>query len=208
MRRLPEADHASERTREAEGRGRPAASVRPPRPLGPGATASLFDQEFRHAFDDHFASVFRYVDRWCGDAALAADVAQESFIRLYQRGRLPHEPRLWLVSVANNLLRDEHRRVSRRTRLLERHADDEAGSRCDERPDALLLAEERRQQVRAALDALPSRERALLLLRHEGYSYRDLARALHIREPSVGTLLARAGERFRAAMKGRHDALD
>jgi RNA polymerase sigma-70 factor (ECF subfamily) len=150
--------------------------------------------------------LFRYVDRWCGDAALAADVAQETFIRLYQRGRLPEEPRPWLVSVANNLLRDEHRRVTRRKVLLEQHVGDEGGNHRDERPDVALLTEERRRSVRAALDELPSRERALLLLRHEGYSYRDLAR--DIRESSVGKLLARAGERFRAAMGGRHDALD
>jgi DNA-directed RNA polymerase specialized sigma24 family protein len=58
------------------------------------------------------------------------------------------------------------------------------------------------------LDALPSRERALLLLRHEGYSYRELGKALRIRESSVGTLLGRARERFRAAMEGRDHALD
>jgi RNA polymerase sigma factor (sigma-70 family) len=205
---LPEPDDASDRAREAPGRGRPAGTVRPPLRAVAGATARLFDQEFRHAFEQHFASLFRYVDRWCGDAALAADVAQETFVRLYQRGRLPEELRAWLVSVANNLLRDEHRRSTRRQRLLERHASNEGGEGSDQRPDATLLAEERRRTVRAALEELPSRERSLLLLRHEGYSYRDLARALHIRETSVGTLLARAGERFRAAMEGRHDALD
>lgn len=152
--------------------------------------------------------MFRYVDRWSGDAALAADVAQEAFIRLYRRGRLPEELRAWLVSVANNLLRDEHRRVARRERLLTRHSGTEAAAGFEHRPDTDLLAAERRRAVRAALDELPTRERALLLLRHEGYSYRELGKALRIRESSVGTLLARARERFRAAMEGRHNALD
>ena len=182
--------------------------IRPPRPPIEGATANLFDREFRHVFDREFESLFRYVDRWSGDAALAADVAQETFIRLYHRGRLPEDLRAWLVSVANNLLRDEHRRVARRERLLGRDSSTEAAGASEHRPDARLLAQERRRAVRAALDELPARERALLLLRYEGYSYRELGQALHIREASVGTLLLRARERFRAAMKGRVHALD
>jgi RNA polymerase sigma factor (sigma-70 family) len=195
--------------RETPGGTLPAAKgVRPKRPAFEVATASLFDREFRHAFEEEFESLFRYVDRWSGDAALAADVAQETFIRLYHRGRLPEELRAWLVSVANNLLRDEHRRVARRERLLRRHSATETAEGSEHRPDADLLAEERRRAVRAALDELPMRERALLLLRHEGYSYRDLGKALRIRESSVGTLLTRARERFRAAMEGREHALD
>ena len=164
-----------------------------------------FELEFRRVFDREFQSLFRYANRWSGDPARAADVAQETFIRLYQRGRLPEELRAWLVSVANNLLRDERRRDVRRERLLNSHAITDAPAR---RPDTDLLAKERRRTVRAALEELVPRDRALLLLRHEGYSYRELAAALHIRESSLGTLLARARERFRVAMGSKHDALD
>lgn len=166
---------------------------------------SSFELEFRRVFDQEFQSLFRYANRWSGDAAHAADVAQETFIRLYQRGRLPEELRAWLVSVANNLLRDERRRDTRRARLLESHAITDVAER---RPDTDLLADERRRAVRAALDELAPRDRALLLLRHEGYSYRELATALHIRESSLGTLLARARERFRVALGRQHHALD
>lgn len=205
-----EPEHSSEQwAREASVRGQPAANgVRPQHPAPEVATPSGFDREFRHAFGEEFESLFRYVDRWSGDAALAADVAQETFIRLYHRGRLPEDLRAWLVSVANNLLRDEHRRVARRERLLEKHSRAEAVEGSMPLPDGGLLAEERRRAVRGALDELPTRERALLLLRHEGYSYRELGKALHIRESSVGTLLTRARERFRAAMEGRDHALD
>ena len=62
--------------------------------------------------------------------------------------------------------------------------------------------EERRQEARRALEALTPRERQLLLLRHEGYSYRELSVALRIVETSIGTLLARAKVSFRAALEG------
>jgi RNA polymerase sigma-70 factor (ECF subfamily) len=57
-------------------------------------------------------------------------------------------------------------------------------------------SEEDRASVRAALDRLPERERQLLLLRAEGFSYKQLASALALHEGSVGTLLARARESF------------
>ena len=51
--------------------------------------------------------------------------------------------------------------------------------------------------MRLALDQLPERERRMLLLRAEGYSYRDIAVALKLNEASVGVLLARAKREFR-----------
>ncbi len=51
--------------------------------------------------------------------------------------------------------------------------------------------------VRRALDGLDARDRELLLMREEGFSYREMAEALDIPEASVGTLLARAKRAFR-----------
>ena len=51
--------------------------------------------------------------------------------------------------------------------------------------------------VRAALDTLPAREQQMVLLRAEGYSYREVAQILQINPMSVGTLLARAQAEFR-----------
>jgi DNA-directed RNA polymerase specialized sigma24 family protein len=51
--------------------------------------------------------------------------------------------------------------------------------------------------VRRALDRLPERDRELLLLRAEGFSYRDIAQALALNETSIGTLIARAKLAFR-----------
>ena len=167
---------------------------------------SSFDAEFRRVFESRFPSLFRYLDRLTGDAALAADVAQETFIRLYRRGAMPENVPGWLASVANNLVRDEHRRSARRLRLLAREALDSSGGDALALPDTQLVIEERRRAVRAALDHMRERERQLLLLRHEGYSYRELAAALGLTESSVGTLLSRAKAAFRSAFEERHGA--
>ncbi len=181
----------------SSGRRFPGSAMRP---------EESFDDSFRRLFEAHFQSLFRYLDRLSGDPALAADLAQEAFVRLYRRGSLPEDPRAWLVSVASNLLRDERRTAARRRRLQE--ADSISGGRVAAAapPDAEVLASERRRMVRRALSALPERDRQVLLLRHEGYSYREIARALGLPDSSIGTFLARAKRAFQTAFQEIHGA--
>ena len=61
-------------------------------------------------------------------------------------------------------------------------------------------------RVRAAIDRLTERDRQMLLLRAEGYAYRELAAAMDLNESSVGTLLARAKRAFREAYEGGANA--
>lgn len=141
--------------------------------------------------------MYRYLDRLTGDPDLAADLAQDTFIRLYRRGALPDQPRPWLITVALNLFRNARAMRGRRLRLLTvdrgtwSHSDPAMPS------DQVEESAETRRRVRAALDRLSERERHLLLLRAEGYSYRELATALELNEASVGVMLARARSAFR-----------
>src|SRR5688572_18862169 len=67
-----------------------------------------FDTEFATQFDAEYRRLFRYLDRLSGDPDVAADLAQETFVRLYQRGSLPDRPAAWLLTVAMNLFRNTH----------------------------------------------------------------------------------------------------
>jgi RNA polymerase sigma factor (sigma-70 family) len=163
-----------------------------------------FEVAFRRLFEDQFDSLFRYFDRLSGDPALAADLAQEAFTRLYRRGSMPDDGRAWLVSVASNLFRDERRGSSRRLRLLTALPSDVGLGDAALAPDEDAVLGERRGMVRRTLDALPDRDRQVLLLRHEGYSYREIATALGIAEPSVGTFLARARRAFQTTFQEMH----
>lgn len=141
--------------------------------------------------------LFRFLDRQGGDPELAADVVQEAFVRLYGRGTLPEHPEAWLISVAMNLFRNACSQRSRRRRLLTVERGGRTTGDPPPPPEQAAVASEARERVRAALERLPERERQLLLLRAEGYGYREIARALELNEASVGTLLARAKQAFR-----------
>jgi RNA polymerase sigma-70 factor (ECF subfamily) len=182
--------------------------VRPSDSRGDAMTEPAFEASFSQLFLKQFANLFSYLTRLTGDAELASDFAQEAFVRLHRRGALPEMPRAWLVSVANNLLRDHRRSVSRRFKLLATRPDGGHEATRPPAADADILAEERRLQVRAALDRLSPRDRELLLLRHSGYSYREIATALSVAETGVGTMLGRASEAFRRAYEELHGAPD
>jgi len=159
-------------------------------------TASFHDQ-FVDLFNAHFRRVFRYLDRLSGEPELAADLAQEAFIRLHERGSVPDAPEAWLITVALNLFRNAKSSETRRRRLLTPARGEGAHADPPPLPDEAAESKESRRRVRATLDRMPQRERRLLLLRAEGYSYRDIATALELNEASVGVMLARAKQAFR-----------
>jgi RNA polymerase sigma factor (sigma-70 family) len=164
-----------------------------------------FDDAFHALFVERSAALYSYVNRVSGDPALAEDIVQECFVKLHRRGAMPDDPPAWLMAVANNLLRDAHRRLARRRRLTVTWSADlplGGGGGDAPRADDATLAAEQVEQVRQALDRLPLRDRQLLLLRHEGYRYGEIAAALGLTPTSVGTMLARASEAFRKAYHG------
>ncbi|MCC7141020.1 MAG: sigma-70 family RNA polymerase sigma factor [Candidatus Eisenbacteria bacterium] len=164
-----------------------------------------FRERFPTLFETQKPRLERYLARLSGEPQLAADLAQEAFIKLYERGESPDCPEAWLITVATNLFRNARSKESRRTRLL-REAET-GGDLRESSPSGLEgLSAAGDGRVRRAIETLSEREQSLLLLRTEGYSYRELALALDLEESSVGTLLARAKRAFRAAYEEAHDA--
>ncbi len=149
----------------------------------------------RPFFDRWYPPLVRFLFARVGDADLAEDIAQEAFVRLLERE--PRDPKAWLFTVAANLATD-HSRVARgRARHLALVAGEAPAG--GEDPAAELLRAEASARVRHALAALSERDRSLLLLHHEGFSYAEVARQLGIAASSVGPLLTRAQRRLTAS---------
>jgi RNA polymerase sigma factor (sigma-70 family) len=153
-------------------------------------------------FHSHFHRLVRYLDRLSGDPELASDLAQETFVKLHRRGALPDNPEAWLITVAMNLFRNVRSTAARRRRLLTATRVEASLGDPAPGPAELLEGMDESERVRAAIDRLGERDRQLLLLRAEGYGYRELAAALGLNESSVGTLLARAKRAFREVYEG------
>ena len=158
--------------------------------------------DFEALFQKVYPPLHRYCVRLAGDGDLADDLVQEAFFRLLDR-KVQGEPealRAWLFRVATHLVRDRFRARETRSRLLAANPVLPSGP---PRPDRAVERSEEIATVRAALEKLDPREREMLLLREEGFSYRELAEVVGVAPGSVGTLLARARRRFTEALASK-----
>jgi RNA polymerase sigma-70 factor (ECF subfamily) len=147
----------------------------------------------------HQDRVVRLARRITGDAELADDIAQESFLRVHRaakRYRPSARFTTWLHRIVVNLCWDLRRRW--------RPAATEPGDRPDDRrrePSEGLVRSELRTAVRRAVDALPPRQRvAVVLHRFEGCSMRDTAAITGWSESAVESCLVRAYRQLRARL--------
>lgn len=151
-------------------------------------------------FEDHHAALFRYLVRLTGDVDVAHDAAQEAFTRLVARPPRNDNLRAWLFTVATNVVRSGANRSRRRLTLLQERSLQTPHADAAPLPDEAAIADAERTRVRTALAAMPEKERAMLLMREEGFSHREIASAMGTTTGSVGTMLARALDRLAALL--------
>jgi RNA polymerase sigma-70 factor (ECF subfamily) len=149
----------------------------------------------------HGQAALNVAYRFTGDRAESEDIVQEAFLRLLSRAghyRPSASLRTFLFGIIHNLCIDFYRR--KRPVLAEslpRVAD------ADEGPRASLESAERQGIVRAAIDALPPRQRTAIVLKHyEGLSYAEIARVLECSISAVDALLARARQTLKERLRG------
>jgi RNA polymerase sigma-70 factor (ECF subfamily) len=155
---------------------------------------------FSHLFDRHQASVVRFCTRFVGDAAVAEELAQDVFVKLYRSAKT-YQPsarfKTFLFRVATNHCLNELRRPARKAERVEQPMDDGPGvldeAASDSTPQQALEAKEVERAVARALEAMSERERAAFAMcRFEGMAYRDIAEALEASEAAVKSLIHRA----------------
>jgi RNA polymerase sigma-70 factor, ECF subfamily len=152
-------------------------------------------------FTSWYARLVASVRRRLRDADDAEDVAQEAFVRLLDEK--PDDPPAWLFTVAGRLTTDRQRSKTRRDRIAAHRAHELGPSAPGEAADQRLERAETVETVRSILRGLPDRDQQLLLLHHEGVSYREIADRLGLAPSSIGSLLTRAHRRFLAAYDAR-----
>jgi RNA polymerase sigma-70 factor, ECF subfamily len=171
---------------------------------------------FQLLFDKYKRQVINYCFRFCGQRAVAEELAQETFLRVYKaaaRYRPKARFSTWLFKIAANVCLNEIRKPVYRARLesIDPAADEipgatrEAALQTDQAlPDALVEARQNQALVQQAMGRLPEEQRAALLLRvSEGFSYEEIGRQINRSENHVKTLIYRARQRMKK-MLGVH----
>ena len=168
------------------------------------------ETSFALLLERHRGPVIHFLYRMVQNSAVAEELAQEVFLRVY-RSRETYQPTAkfttWLFRIATHLalnwIRD--RKSERGQESLDREAAD--GGRLRQVPDRQfnveqhLLREARLEEVRRAIATLPEKQRAAVLMhKYQEMEYSQIASVLSCSESAVKSLLFRAYETLRARL--------
>jgi len=168
---------------------------------------ALDRRAFELLFVEHEAPLYNVVFRYVWHREDAAELVQEAFVRLWKlRARVePATAKALVYRIAINLA------ISRRRWLgLRRFVGLEDATTASEAPDEAILSGQARDQLRAALERLPSRLREVVVLCELGeLSYAEIAEIVGVRPGTVGSRRNEALTRLRRSLdppQGKHDA--
>ncbi len=151
----------------------------------------------------YYQELIAFLRQRLGDRQVAADVAQEAFLRVLERTspeELEH-PRAFLFRTAMNLGVDQHRRASiRRSETLEVLEDETGPEHCS--PEEMAIREQQLQHLQRALQQLPERCREAFLLRKvQGCSQMEIAERLGISRDMVEKHIVNAMKHCRLRLR-------
>lgn len=166
--------------------------------VDPAARAVTMDEAaFRHLYHRTARPLRAYLMRAGGDAALADDLLQESYLRILRSGFEGEDDdhrKNYLYRIATNLLRDHFRRKRPETHEVPER-DDSPGHD---------MATHLKSDVGGAMAELSIRDRQMLWLAYvEGSSHEEIARALGLRAASIRSMLFRARQRLAKELQTR-----
>jgi RNA polymerase sigma-70 factor (ECF subfamily) len=152
----------------------------------------------RELYDRHVDRVYRLSYRMVGDADLAADCTQETFIRVFSRlSTFRGEAALstWITSIAFSVVYNGLRRV-KRARETETDLDQAA-----EAPAPRMAEPDLKTSLQQAIDGLPEGYRTVFVMHDvEGFTHDEIARALGIQEGTSKAQLSRARAKLRRSL--------
>lgn len=181
--------------------------------LAGGHDAALNDLMERHA-----ERLFHYLVRSLQDEADAADAAQGTFVKVYQN-RVKFDPQqkfsTWLYAIASNLVRDRYRWRSRHQQVSLDADNEQTESSLKDTlqasgplPDQTVQAEERADEVRNAVAALPEElKQPLILALYQDLPQAEIATILKCSVKAVETRIYRARQQLRTALAGLMSSL-
>jgi RNA polymerase sigma-70 factor (ECF subfamily) len=171
------------------------------------------EQSFELLLRKYRTPLVNFLYRMVRDSAVAEDLAQEVFFRVY-RARKEYAPSAkfttWMFRIATNLALNSVR--DNRYRQMEISMDHTVETGEDEQPamqvpdrapsvEQQLVARTRSEMILRAIHALPEKQRAAVLLhKYQELDYDEIARILECSESALKSLLFRAYETLRVEL--------
>lgn len=157
---------------------------------------------FDKLYNQHYEQIYRYCYRFVNNRETAGDIAQETFLKLYQRmsniGYSIENTNAWLYKVAGNLCLNSIKSNNRQGTKIDIKSTD-----CIEviNPEENLIARERTERIRLAIEQISPKHRMLIFMYQDGLSYKEMSNATGIPFTSIGKTLWRCIDKISATLK-------
>ncbi len=142
--------------------------------------------EYNRCVDHHSDGLYRFILKSIGDEESAADIVQESFVRLWERHLEVNNDKAksYLFTTAYHTMIDVIRKNNRKIRLEEQHTISLTTTQ---------TAFDLKEVLNEAVDKLPEIQKTVVLLRdYEGYSYEEIGQITGLNESQVKVYIYRA----------------
>jgi RNA polymerase sigma-70 factor (ECF subfamily) len=160
----------------------------------------LTKEQFKICFDEWFDGIRNYIFYKCGDTEKATDIAQETFLKVWQKQFKyhPQQTKALLYKIAHELWISEYRKIqtARKFELSLTHKIDENS------PEHNLEYEELKSNYEKILAVLPEKQREVFLMsRMEELSYKEIADRLGLSVKAVEKRMSLALSELRNKLK-------
>jgi len=159
----------------------------------------LTREEFKNIFDTHFNSIRNYIYYRSGDKDLATDVAQETFMKLWEKRQelVNGNIKALLFKIAGDLFISNLRKnnVAMKYRAIVMPEE------LSESPYDLMHYKELLQNYGKALESLPEKQRSVFLMsRMDGLKYQEISDIVGVSIKAVEKRMKNALEYLRKAI--------
>ena len=137
------------------------------------------EEVYKSLFLEYAEGLRNFVYSKCGDAGLAADIVQESFVKLWLKcaSVLFEKAKPFLFTVAKRLFLDniKHQKV------VLNHKMTIVGYESPDTPQDLMEGQEFKKKLETAINAMPEKSREVFMMsKVEGLKYREIAERLEL----------------------------
>lgn len=155
-------------------------------------------EDFKVIYESNYELLVNTLMHIVYNQEIAEDLVQESFERFYLKNMsFPSEndARYWLLRVAKNLALNSLRRNKHEIQMVDKVKDESPYSQFT--GDRKIIEEERRKEVRDAIESLPENLRLVIKLKeYSGLDYKAIGKVLGISETNVKVRVYRARKRL------------
>lgn len=165
-------------------------------------------EAFDRLYGRHRAALFRFLQRQCGQRALAEEMFQDVWMALIgarERYRAEAKFTTYLYTLARHRLIDHYRRLGVRAQNVVEAGDEDVENAPSTDPDPVTRLEARRGVSRLIdlVEALPPEQREVILLRAEAdMSLEEMAQVTATQRETVKSRLRYAMDKLRRGMEG------